>query len=279
MRAAALLLTLLLLGWGGYEGYGRVRAESLVESIVTAETADVPGLVKQLPAYRGWANPRLLRHLHDSPEDSKEHLHASLALLPADEGQTDYLYERLVKAGPTELPVIRDALLPQHEALRERLWNVLEDGKNDPDQRLRAACALAKYADADARWEKVGGDVAAKLMTENPLVVGKWLDALRPVGGILLPPLAAVLEDENQSVSELRTAANLYGPLAESQPGAFAPLEAWLAKRSEPDAKPDAKLALAKRQANIGAALLAMGRTEQVWPLLKHSPTPPFAAF
>ncbi len=54
--AAAFLL--LLLGWGGYEGYGWLRAESLVESIVTAETAETPGLVKQLPAYRRWADRR-----------------------------------------------------------------------------------------------------------------------------------------------------------------------------------------------------------------------------
>ena len=34
----------------------------------------------------------------------------------------------------------------------------------------------------------------------------------------------------------------------------------------------EAKIALAKKQASIGVALLVMGQGEKVWPLLKHSP-------
>src|SRR5262249_41336341 len=205
----------------------------LVETLVTADTADVPRLVEQLPGYRHWADPLLLRHVQGSPEGTKAHLHASLALVPVVEGQVDFLYGRLLEAAPGELPVIRDALLPQgalkasrpDDALRERLWGVLLAREKDPDQRLREGCALAKDTADDPRWETVGGDLAAKLMTEDFLVVGKWLDALRSSAGHLLPPLAPHLEDEKRTVPEVLAAANIYGNLAEGRPDAFASLE------------------------------------------------------
>jgi serine/threonine protein kinase len=125
VRGLSLLLVLSLLGWGGYEIHGRLRAESLVEAVVSAETGDVPPLVEQLPHYRRWADPLLLRHAQEAPDDSKErrkeHLHASLALLPVDGGQVEYLYGRLLDADPQDVAVIRDALRPHKEALVERL--------------------------------------------------------------------------------------------------------------------------------------------------------------
>jgi hypothetical protein len=127
VRGVALLLLLLLVGWAGLEVYGRL----LIESILTAETGDVHRLVGQLPPFRRGANAGL-RHALVNPEDSKEHLHASLALLPVDEGQVEYLYRRLLAAGPAELPVIRDALLPGREPVRERLWGVLTPGASRP---------------------------------------------------------------------------------------------------------------------------------------------------
>jgi formylglycine-generating enzyme required for sulfatase activity len=47
-----------------------------------------------------------------------------------------------------------------------------------------------------------------------------------------------------------------------------------LAEQSGPGASEEAKVTLARRQASIGTALLVMGRTEPVWPLLQHQPDP-----
>ena len=52
-------------------------------------------------------------------------LHASLALLPVDSGQVDYLYDRLLDAQPHEVPVIRDALAPHKDGLLDKLWAVV----------------------------------------------------------------------------------------------------------------------------------------------------------
>src|SRR5262249_25250504 len=205
-----------------------------------------------------------------------------------------FLYQRLLKAAPAELPVVRDLLLPQGalkagrpgEALRERLWGLLENRKNDSDQRLRAACALAKSTPDDPRWGPCCGDVSAKLMTEKPVVLGKWLDALRPSADHLLPLLATLLEDEKRTASEVRKAASLYGNLAEGRPDAVAALEERLAKPNAPVGRPgpgqlavedeweELRNAPARRRANLGMALAVMGRWDKFRPLLKHSPDP-----
>jgi len=73
-------------------------------------------------------------------------LHISLALLPVDTAQVEYLYGRLLASEPWEVPVIRDALAPYRDVLLHKLWAVVaapEQGKDA--QRLRAAAALAQY--------------------------------------------------------------------------------------------------------------------------------------
>ena len=184
VRGLVVVLVLLLLGRGGYEGYGWLRAESLVDSIATAETADVPGLVKQLPAYRRWADRRLRQRLHDSAEDSKERLHASLALLSVDAGQADYLCDRLLTAkGPEEVKAIRGVLRDYAPDALARFWPVLQDDTEEKGRRLRAACALAPWTADDGRWAAVGDAVAQHLGEENVVLLGEWADLLRPVRG------------------------------------------------------------------------------------------------
>src|SRR5208337_3418705 len=56
LRTLGLAALIALLTWGGIEGYGTMRASSLVESLRTANTTDVPVLVRQLDSYRRWAN-------------------------------------------------------------------------------------------------------------------------------------------------------------------------------------------------------------------------------
>lgn len=86
--------------------------------------------------------------------------------------------------------------------------------------------------------------MAARLVQQNPLVLGTFAEALKPVGSFLVPPLA-------KELAELSKA------------------EAW----------GEAKVALVKRQANVSVALVVLGRGEKVWPLLKHNPDPTLRSF
>src|SRR5205085_2412612 len=122
------------------------------------------------------------------------------------------------------------------------------------------------------RWERFGREVAAKLVTENPLVLGHWKDALAPAGEKLLPALAAFLEDDGWGGTQRRTITKLYQAYANGRSDALERLEVRVA-RADPDPPEDAR-AWAKRRARLGAALVAMNRPDNAWPLLIHTSDP-----
>jgi hypothetical protein len=281
LRGTLVVLVLALLALGGWWTHGALRARGLVDTVLTAQTADVPGVVRDLGAYRRWADPLLREALAKAEADgnARKQLHARLALLPSDPGQVDHLRERLLAAGPDEIGAIRDLLAPHGDTLAEPLWAVLEDQAADPGRRLRVACALASYAPEDGRWEKVSGDVAGRLVTENALEVGKWAEALRPVRRSLLPPLAALLLEEGRSAEARRLITGVYAGYVEGVPEALAPLERVLVEPSDPKAAAEARAALTRRQANAAVALAALGQWDKVAPLLRHTPDPTLRSY
>jgi formylglycine-generating enzyme required for sulfatase activity len=277
-------VALVLVPLGGlacWEGHGRLKAHTLRDRLLEANTADVPGIVKEMVPYRRWLDP-LLRDALAKPKnvnDPRTQLHASLALLPVDSGMVVYLYGQLLKAPPQEIIVIREALFEHKHALTEPLWTILENPKAGRDQRLRAACALASYAPDDPRWKKVRGDVAATLVSQEPFTIAQWTNALQPGEKWLIQPLAAFLIDEHGSPSTKSWVAKIYGMYAPRIPDAYALLENQLNEISAVDASVDAKIALAKKQASVGVALLVMGRGEKVWPLLKRRSDPTLRSY
>jgi hypothetical protein len=121
-RLLLLLKLLTLTSWAGWEGYGRLRAQALVDKLAAVDTAQAPPLLEALGRYRRWAEGDL-RRLAAQPPESREHLHAALALLPDDPGQVDYLRQRLLarETRAAELLVLRDALLPHKDNLNDNL--------------------------------------------------------------------------------------------------------------------------------------------------------------
>jgi formylglycine-generating enzyme required for sulfatase activity len=276
VRALGVAAALLLLLGAGWEARGRMRAKALLDNLLLAPTEDVPAIIRDMGSYRRWLDGPLQRAYAEAEAtgDTRKQLHASLALLPVDDGQVDYLRRHLLTAEPQEVIVLREALRPHPRVWGEPLWAVLGDAQADPGQRLRVACTLAAYAAGDVRWEKkVGVDVADCLVAENAFVIGRWAEALKPVGRQLLLPLAALLLEEKRSTAERRTIMGVYAGYAAGVPNAFAPLEEVLSEGAGAGADAEARLALARRQANA-AALAALGRWEKVGPLLRHSPDP-----
>ncbi len=194
---AALLVALAT--WGGIEVYSPLRAWGLVGALKSAETSEVPYIVKQLSGYRRWADPELVQVLQSTGNQSREHLHASLALLPVDATQVDYLFNRLLTATPSELPVLRDALESHRVPLIPKLWAALESAKPGDPSLLRAASALARFAPIDTKWEAESGKVAQALVSVNPVLLGSWLEALHPLRDRLTAPLTMILHEETQS--------------------------------------------------------------------------------
>src|SRR5262249_35862572 len=144
-------------------------------------------------------DPRLVRVVQSADDQSREHLHASLALFPVDATQIDYLFDRLTKATPTELSVLRDALEPHRSTLAPKLWTVLESAKSEDASLLPVASALALYNPDNAKWEAVGSKVAQALVSVNSLLLRPWIEVLRPVRGKLTPSIARIFQDKTRS--------------------------------------------------------------------------------
>src|SRR5205823_1068430 len=146
------------------------HAAGLVQGLLNADTAQVPAILTAMSEYRAWTDPLLRQENASAAAASRQKLHISLALLPADPSQVDYLVARLLDAQAQEVPVIRDALAPHQQELLDQLWSVVEQpAKSKESQRLRAACALATYDPDSPRWEKTSGPVVEQLVAENPV--------------------------------------------------------------------------------------------------------------
>ncbi len=221
-RTLGLVMLVSLITWGGIESYGAIRASALVESLQKVSTPDVPAIVKQLSGYRRWADPQLVRALQNA--DEREHLHASLALLPVDASQVDYLLSRLSKATPSELPVLRDALNIHHSTLTPKLWTALESAKPGDASLLPSASALASYDPDDAKWEAVSVKVSQALVSVNAIHLGPWIEALRPVRAKLTAPLATIFQEKERPETEHTLATNILTDYASDDPGRLAEL-------------------------------------------------------
>ena len=92
------------------EHQSRNYALALVERVIDAEIGQVPEIIAEFDGYRVWADPELRKELNNASVDSRQRLQASLALLPVDPSQIEYLKDRLLAATPQQVPVLRDAL-------------------------------------------------------------------------------------------------------------------------------------------------------------------------
>jgi formylglycine-generating enzyme required for sulfatase activity len=178
---------------------------------------------------------------------------------------------------------------------------VVERPEKQP-QRLRAACALALYDPENAQWAKASGPVVAQLVAANPVYLEPWLKGFRPVRSALRAALIAVYLDKREDrAAERGLATNILVDYAAEdatvlgdlvldadakqfvvlaprlQPHREA-LVAWmeeeLKQKLDGDVAEAKQVALGKRQARAGEALLYLGRVDAVWPLLKHRPDP-----
>jgi eukaryotic-like serine/threonine-protein kinase len=201
------------------------HAAGLVQAVLNADTSQVPGIIESMAAYRRWTDPLLNDENEKAAAHSRQKLHASLALLAVDPGQVAYLYDRLLDAEPHEVPVIRDVLAAHKDALRDKLWAVVDkpEAGQEP-QRLRAAAAVAKYDPESQKWAMVSRSIVEQLVGENPVFLGLWLEGFRPIKGNLLPSLASIFRDANRRESERSLATNILADYAADNPPVLADL-------------------------------------------------------
>ena len=83
------------------------------------DAGGLPLVVRTGPANR--PDGEMALEMLDKPSGSKKHLYASLALLPLDHAQVDYLTRLLLESSPEELKVIAESL-DRHHLLPKTLF-------------------------------------------------------------------------------------------------------------------------------------------------------------
>src|SRR5262249_43158725 len=140
--------------------------------------------------------PRL-REVWDQPDNQASRplrMRVALALLPEEPDRVrDPLVNWMLEVpDPAELLVVRKALEPHAEGLREPLWDRLKQPGTPRDQRLRVLAALAGFDPKAEAWKEAGDQALAAWLADNPLYLGVWAEALRPARDALLGPLTEV---------------------------------------------------------------------------------------
>jgi formylglycine-generating enzyme required for sulfatase activity len=269
-RAVLVLLVIGLLAFGGWWTFGALEARNRVDHLLVARMAEVPEIVQGLEPYHRWAIP-LLRERAAQPDlDREKRWRVALALLPSDAGQADFLCEALLKAsGPEQVKAIRAILQELAPDSSARFWPVLMDDKAARSQRLRAASVLALADAADARWGNVGDEVVRCVASEPIVALHEWAELLWPVRSQLMPPAARRLAEADPG------GFAIFLTLLESYSEDSLPtLRAILERTLPANAKKEDKEALARQQAQAAVALLHLGHTESVWPLLHQLEDP-----
>ena len=231
MRITGLAVTAGLLMAGGAVG-NRVdeknratAAASLVQQLIKADTPQVPAIVKEFGNYRRWVDPELKQVVGDA--------RATLAAgsTPAwacrrRQGPGPFLEGNCSKpppptAGPPGRPT------PHRADLAVRLWGVLDTVKAGDTRLLPAAGALADYQPENPLWDDLGGKVAEALAKVNPVFLGQWLDALRPVRAKLTAPLAEIFGDKARTETEHSIATSTLADYAADDPARPSPTSSW----------------------------------------------------
>jgi serine/threonine protein kinase/formylglycine-generating enzyme required for sulfatase activity len=276
--SAGLLATAVLAALTGvHEVLAYFQARALQHRLLEAmRPEDLPMIVADMAPYRRWINPMLREAFADAVAkgDLARQLHASLALLPVDGNQQEYLSKRLPTASPEEVLAIRQLLLPGHDEVQGRLWALLEGATTPRSDRFQAAAALAISADDRERWRPVADAVVAELAVRPLDEVTRWGVVLHSQRALLLPPLAEVLLAEGRSAAERSVFIKTYASFARDQPAGIALLEKELGKKPGVAARLEDRLALARRQANAAVVLAALGQWTRVLPLLRHGVEP-----
>lgn len=287
----------------GIHATNQTRAETLVESLLTAEIAQVPAIVSELEKLSDWTQPLLAKEMAKTGDSTSAKLHLALAMLPIDGGQVRYLAAQLPRCSLDQFPVVRDALRPHQDQITQPLWKLALASDQEASLRFQAAAALANYSPQSDRWTDIAPLVAEHLTDSVPSAqFGQWLPHLRPVNQQLFNPLLELLSDVQLSDKQRETAANALSDLSRDYPdqicdGILAadtletlsplidalrlhPAQAknrLLAKlRSPPadEASEEQQAMHLKRKAIAAATLVQLGDADQAWPLLEFSPHP-----
>jgi formylglycine-generating enzyme required for sulfatase activity/tRNA A-37 threonylcarbamoyl transferase component Bud32 len=283
------------------------RAAAQVDALLKAAPESLTPMLNQLkPQYHDIAS-ELHWLINKGNLSDHDHLRLSLALLPGDPKQVEYLRARVLSIGLPELLAVCDAMAPYRDQLQEGLWAVLDDLQENPDSRFSAALVLA-HSEIDEKqltekWESHAPFLSAKLLdsiSTDLSVYEPLVASLRPIRHVLMPSLAQKSGDQRQPQAVRAVATNILVRYAADRPADLATLlvhaDPWQFSIIRPHLAKSMSDAIdvltaivddtairasdtenevaARRRATAAVALLQLGVQDRVWPMLIHSDNP-----
>jgi formylglycine-generating enzyme required for sulfatase activity/tRNA A-37 threonylcarbamoyl transferase component Bud32 len=202
------------------------QALAQVEVLIRAHPAAVTELLGGVPVGRPEVVARLrsLWEEEDRPERRSRRMRAGLALLSTDPDRVRHELAGWMLAvdDPAETVLVRDALRGFGAELAPGLWTQLK-GNPGSERRIRLLAALAIFDPNNPQWPSEAEAGLESLLSANPLHLGQWVEALRPVRSAWLAPLSEVFR--GRKVPERReAAASVLARYASENPAVLADL-------------------------------------------------------
>jgi serine/threonine protein kinase/formylglycine-generating enzyme required for sulfatase activity len=174
------------------------HGHGLVQQLVKADIAQVPAIVHDMENYRSWTDPLLNALVENSAADTKEKLHASIALLPIRPDQILYLRQCVATADPAITAVLKEALRPHRDQLTDELWKELQSARPEDRRILPVASLLADFDPANRGWSGVGDKLAEALVKVKLDDVKGWEEELFSARAALAGPLAKIYRENGR---------------------------------------------------------------------------------
>jgi formylglycine-generating enzyme required for sulfatase activity len=307
--AAAVLVALG--GWFAWQETARrqeaTRIEGLVNTLTSADPAQIPAIAKQLDAKAeiadGYLAP-LVSGDATTPAQQRSKLHARMASVARDPSLVEPLTEELLAGKVNYVLPLRELLRPSAAKLGESMQSLLRDDKADPQRRFRAALALADYVPSsdEATWTESNRTfVAEQLVSSNAEFQPILREALRPIQDKLLGDLERIF-GASPGDAQRMSAANALADYAANdrerlttlltqatpeQHAVLYPLVAafrspeTIAQLSQVAATPPpeelgsvARIAYGQHRANAAVTMLKLGEKEKVLPVFDWTDDP-----
>jgi hypothetical protein len=222
--AAAMLIIATIIG---IEWHGRTRARSLRNQVATAEIDTVPGISVEMQPYRRWTIPLLRAGIVEAQanRDFRKQLNFSLAILPDDPVQLDWLKKYMLTAQPEDVATFRTILMfrPERNEVVEWFWNKVEEaappdesGSRSPPQPpstattvLPAAAILALCDRDNSRWHRLTGRVIQELLHAPSAERVQWVKLLIAVREAMIAACERTASNGDNSVNDRILAEDL----------------------------------------------------------------------
>ncbi|MEZ6125102.1 MAG: SUMF1/EgtB/PvdO family nonheme iron enzyme [Planctomycetaceae bacterium] len=194
-------------------------AQAGVTALLSADVGEVPQMITDLNRMSVDSTPLLKDRFREASDGSREQLLSSLALLPEDSSQTEFLLEQVEHKSPSEVRLIGDCLAEYNSTCAAVLWERADDSRQSDNARFRTLAVLGRIDSGNSQWSRKAEFVADQLTNISPLSVAlEWANTLKPVKAELIDPLSRCFRDLSETPHHRNVAINLLADYAGDDP-------------------------------------------------------------